>query len=76
LEEVCKYLINKTKGSMFEDFLSKLLANGIFMGPLIWIGLNQIKRIDKHDEQIQKILELMAETNSNITKLLERTKHL
>lgn len=61
---------------MFEDFLSKLLANGIFMGPLIWIGMTQIKRIDKHDAQIERILELMAETNSNITKLLERTKHL
>lgn len=61
---------------MLEDFLTKLLANGIFMGPLIWIGVNQIKRIDKHDHQIEEILKTVAEVNANIAALLERTKKI
>lgn len=59
---------------MLEDFFTKLLANGIFMGPLIWIGINQIKRVDKHDRQIEEILRIIAEVNSHIAILLERTK--
>ena len=61
---------------MLENILVNLISNTITVGLVVWIGLKEIKRIDRHDEDVRRILEILAGTQKEIAILIERTKKI
>lgn len=64
-----------------------ICTNGTVLGLIIWIAINQVKRIDKCEEEnkeikvnyldrFDKVNNHLADIKGNISTLLERTKEL
>lgn len=45
---------------MTEYMIINIITNSAFLGVIIWIALTQIKRIDGHDSDFRKVLEVMT----------------
>jgi len=58
------------------DLLFQIIANSAFLALLVWILLNQVNRINKHDDEIKELYELISANQQNTAILLERTKGL